>query len=41
MGQLIDNPGFEALLSTKVDEFGEVLLEPYIEEIKNMAGALT
>ena len=40
MGKLIDNPGFDTLLSTKVDEFGEVLLEPYVEQIKVMAAGM-
>ena len=40
MGKLIDDPGLDALLSTKVDEFGEVLLEPYIEQIREMAAVV-
>lgn len=34
MAKLIVENGFDTLLGTEVDEFGEVLMEPYIERAK-------
>ena len=34
MAKLIRERGFDTLLETEVDEFGEVLMEPYIERAK-------
>ena len=34
MKKILDNRGFETLLETEVDEFGEVLARPYIELAK-------
>ena len=34
MASLITESGFDSLLETEVDEFGEVLMEPYVEQAK-------